>query len=93
MSTNLSRRRLIKSAGMVVALMPLVAATREAHAGPNPAKRAELKYQDVPLDGKSCVSCLEFVPGKTEQDVGRCKVIPGDDEISPNGYCILWNTL
>jgi hypothetical protein len=55
--------------------------------------RVQLKYQDQPLEGRSCSACLEFIPGKTEADPGGCKKIPEDSEISPNGYCTLWNTM
>ena len=93
MNTNLNRRRLLKSAGIALAWVPLVAVTQEASASSNPTIRAKVKYQDVPMDEKNCSSCLEFIPGKSDKDLGRCKVIPDDDEISPNGYCSLWNTM
>ena len=32
----------------------------------------------------------QFVPGKTPKDRGGCTFIPGDDELSPNGYCVAW---
>ena len=92
-STNLIRRQLIKSVGLVMVFVPVAALTGEAVAATNPELRAKLKYQGMPSDGKRCISCLEFLPGKTEQDLGRCKVIPGDDEISPEAYCSLWNTM
>ena len=92
-NTNLNRRRLMKSAGIALALAPLIAVTREARASSDPAMRAKVKYQDFPMEGKNCSSCLEFIPGKSDKDLGRCKVIPDDDEISPNGYCSLWNTM
>ena len=93
MDTNLSRRNLLKIASVSLALIPLVAITRQARANSNTAVRDKLKYQNTPKDGMSCTSCLEFIPGKTDKDLGGCKVIPGDDEISPNGYCISWNTM
>lgn len=93
MNINLNRRRLVKSAGMALALVPLIAVTHEARASSNPAMRTKVKYQDFPMEGKNCSTCLEFLPGKTDTDLGRCKLIPDDDEISPNGYCNLWNTM
>ncbi len=92
MSTSLTRRRFLKTASFALILAPLVVA-RQAGAITNAGVRAELKYQSSPKDDMSCTTCLEFIPGKTAKDSGRCKVIPGDDEISPNGYCTKWNTM
>lgn len=93
METNLSRRQLLKLAGISLALIPVVTIQQQATAGTNAALRSQLKYQDTPKDGMICATCLEFVPGKSDKDPGGCKVIPGDTEISPNGYCVSWNTM
>jgi hypothetical protein len=93
MSTDLTRRKLLKNAGIALALIPIVVNVRQSYAMTNASVRAELKYQSTPLGDKSCATCLEFIAGKTDKDLGGCKVIPGDDEISPNGYCTKWNTL
>lgn len=93
MTTNLTRRKLLKTAGVALALIPLVGISRQAMANINTAVRAKLKYQSAPKDNMNCSSCLEFLPGKTEKDLGGCKVIPGDDEISPDGYCTSWNSM
>jgi hypothetical protein len=92
MNTNLTRRRFLKAASFALILAPLAVA-RQAGATTNPGVRAELKYQNSPNGDMSCTTCLEFIPGKTAKDLGGCKVIPGDDEISPNGYCTKWNTM
>jgi hypothetical protein len=52
--------------------------------------RASLKYQDKPEGDKQCSNCAHFVPGKNSQDLGGCKLMPGDTEISPNGHCTGW---
>jgi len=93
MGTNLSRRKLLKIASVSLALVPLVALCRQAVATTNPALRDKLKYQNTSKDNMTCTTCLEFIPGKTDKDSGGCKVIPGDDEISPDGYCISWNSM
>lgn len=93
MSTDLMRRKFLKTAGSAMVLIPLASVSRQARASTNPVLRAELHYQDFPKDNMSCTTCLEFIPGKTGKDLGRCKMIPGDDEISPNGYCTKWNTM
>ena len=93
MSANLTRRQFLKKGGLALVLFPLIAITRQANANTNSIVRAQLKYQNSPKDNMNCAACLEFIPGKTDKDPGRCKVIPGDDEISPNGYCTKWNTM
>ena len=93
MDTKLTRRNLLKIASASLALIPLVIISRQATAKTNSTDRDKLKYQDTPKEGMICSTCLEFVPGKTGKDFGGCKVIPGDNEISPNGYCVSWNTM
>ena len=82
MSTNIARRIFLKSAGLASILIPLVTNFRQARANTNSNVHCELKYQDFPKDSMNCSSCLEFIPVKTDKDLGRCKLIPGDDEIS-----------
>jgi hypothetical protein len=93
MSTDLNRRKWIKIACVGLAALPLVLASRQSNASTNLTLRAQFKYKDTPQENMSCVSCLEFIPGKSDKDLGGCKVIPGDDEISPRGYCTRWNTM
>jgi hypothetical protein len=93
MNTNLTRRKFFQTAGIALVLLPIVGISRQAMANTNKALRAKLKYQNTPKDNMSCTACLEFVPGKSEKDLGGCKVIPGDDEISPDGYCSSWNSM
>lgn len=93
MSAKLTRREFLKTASFTLALIPIVTFSRHSEAATNSKLRTELKYQDLPKDGYSCTACLEFIAGKTEKDLGKCKIIPGDDEISPNGYCTKFNTM
>ena len=93
MRINPKRRQVLRSAGVALAAIPLLVVGRPAAAGTNAALREKLQYQGQPKDGQSCASCLEFIPGKTDEAPGGCKQIPGDDQISPEGYCILWNTM
>jgi High potential iron-sulfur protein len=83
----------LKIVSLALASAPLVALSNKAEATMNPKVRAQLKYQDNPNGSMSCTNCLEFLPGKTEHDLGRCNKIPEDNEISPNGYCTAWNTM
>ena len=93
MNINQSRRRVFKVVSIALAAVPLALVTRCANAATNPDIRAKLKYQDTPLGDQSCANCLAFVPGKTEKNPGKCPLIPGDDDISPNGYCTGWYTM
>jgi hypothetical protein len=93
MNTDPTRRKLLKTASVAFALLPIFALTKPVRAMTNAEVRGQLKYQNTPKENMSCASCLEFIPGKTGKDLGGCKVIPGDDEISPNGYCTRWNTM
>lgn len=81
-----SRRDAIKTitwfAGSA-ALTALIAA-RPARAQAKLAKTA-IGYQEAPKDGKDCDDCIQFIPGKTEQAPGSCKIVEG--AISPHGYC------
>ncbi len=93
MSTDLVRRRWMKNISGSIILVPLFFLSRYAEAKTNEALRAQLKYQITPKESMKCLTCLEFIPGKTNKDLGGCKVLPGDDEISPDGYCTSWNTM
>jgi len=91
MDENLKpRRTFLKIGGTMVAVIPLMAASGWALAAKNEAIRTSLKYQDKPNGEQKCSNCMQFVPGKTPKDRGGCKVIAGDTEISPDGYCVAW---
>ena len=87
---QLPRRRFLKTGGAVLALIPVAAAIDRADAATNAALRAGLKYQDKPLGDKSCANCKQFVPGASAGPQNGCVIMPGDTEISPQGYCIAW---
>jgi hypothetical protein len=89
-SPNDRRRQMLKAGCAAVAMIPIVAVSGRAAAATNAAMRASLKYQDKPMADKSCATCMQFVPGKSPKDLGGCKLMPGDTEISPQGYCVAW---
>jgi hypothetical protein len=93
MNIDLDRRRWLKATSLAFASIPLAIVTPKAMAGTNAELRTQFQYQTMPKDNMNCSSCLEFIPGNSADDLGKCKKIPGDDEISPIGYCNLWNTL
>lgn len=87
---NRTRRNWLSAAAGIAVAAPLAMFSDRTTAAQNAALRQALKYQDAPLAGKQCSTCAQFVPGKTPKDRGGCTVIPGDDEISPNAYCVAW---
>ena len=84
------RRQFLKIGAAALAMIPVVAFSDRAFAATNAAMRGALKYLDKPLGDKSCATCMQFVPGKTATAPGGCKIMPGDTEISPTGYCAGW---
>jgi len=93
MTSLLNRRRMLKLSGAAVLSVPLIFVARSAQAKSNAAQREALKYQPTPNGIAQCANCLEFLPGASESAPGGCKLMPGDDEISPSGYCTAWNTM
>jgi hypothetical protein len=89
-STHTQRRQFLKLGSAAIAMIPVIAFSNWAVAATNANMRASLKYQDKPNGEKHCATCMQFVPGKTEKNKGGCKVMPGDTEISSQGYCTAW---
>lgn len=88
--TQAPRRQFLKIGGAALAMIPVMVVSGRADAATNAALRAALKYQGKPEGDKSCANCLQFVPGASAKALGGCKIIPGDTEISPQGYCTAW---
>ena len=87
---QLPRRRFLKMGAATLAIIPIAVFSERTAAATNAALRTSLKYQATPEGDKCCVNCMQFVPGSSPKAPGGCKVIPGDTEISPDGYCIVW---
>ena len=86
-----SRRIWLKLASGAALALPLATMSLRASAEKNEALRKALNYQDQPKGEQRCSNCLHWVPGKSPTDLGGCKVIPGDTEISPNGWSTAWS--
>lgn len=86
---GMPRRRFLKTSA-ALAMIPVTGVSGGAIAATNASLRTSLKYQGKPDDDKNCANCAQFVAGATPKDLGGCKIIPGDTEISPQGYCIAW---
>ena len=84
------RRQFLKMGGSALAMIPILFVSGRADAATNTAMRTSLKYQGKPEGDKRCATCMQFVPGASAKALGGCKVMPGDTEISPQGYCIAW---
>ncbi len=88
----MERRWFLKIAVAGTAGTALVAASGSALASANAPVRTSMKYQDKPAaNGDKCAGCIHFVAGKTAADKGGCKIITGDNEISPNGWCVAYS--
>ncbi len=84
--TSNSRRQFLKLGGTALAMIPVLAVSTNAFAAKNDAMRASLKYQDKPgPDKKDCAACMQYVPASK-----GCKLMAGDTEIAPTGYCVAW---
>jgi len=90
MEITILRRQFLKMGGAALAMIPVLMVSGRTEAATNPPLRTALKYQGKPEGDKHCATCLQFIPGKTAKAAGGCKVIPGDTEISPEGYCTAW---
>jgi hypothetical protein len=82
-----TRRDFIKLGSVAI---PLLSVAGQSSAATNAAMRSALKYQDKPNGDKDCAACAQFIPGKTPTALGGCKLMAGDTEISPKGYCTAW---
>ncbi|TAN07622.1 MAG: iron oxidase [Rhodanobacteraceae bacterium] len=86
-----SRRQLLKVGAAAAALGAVVVtglvAPRRAFAQAAMSK-ATAMYQDQPHGKDMCSNCIHFIPGKSKQAPGTCKVVEGS--ISPNGWCVAY---
>lgn len=44
-----------------------------------------VQYRDKPNGKQQCSNCIQFIPNKTPDDHGGCKVVAG--KVSPQGWC------
>ena len=85
-----TRRRFLTLGAAAIATLPVIGLSRHAEAATNAALRTALKYQTKPEGDKNCANCLHFVPVADAKKPGGCKIMPGDTEIAPQGYCVGW---
>ena len=52
--------------------------------------KSAVQYVDVGKEeGKDCDDCIQFVPGKTANATGACRIVEG--AINPHGHCIAFS--
>ena len=86
-SNNMTRRESIAGIVLLPSLVGLLAA--ETTAVQAKGSQAQFKYQKTPNGNKMCSNCTFFIPGKTADANGTCKIVDGD--IAPKGYCIAYS--
>lgn len=81
-----SRRDVIKI-GLLGSAVPFLGSITNRIQAADTAKtsKSAVQYRDDPNGDQQCSNCLQFIPGKTAEDSGECKVVAG--EISPQGWC------
>ena len=84
---EVSRRSVFKSGITALGGIAIISVTgRKAWAADKKLSKSEVNYVDVwKTEGKDCDDCVYFVPGKTADAPGSCKIVEG--EISPHGHC------
>jgi hypothetical protein len=87
-SLGMSRRTFVKSAALVAGGAVLVGTNIRPAAAQQKLAQAAVKYQNTPNGSMECSNCMQFIPGKTADATGSCKVVEGS--INPHGYCIAW---
>jgi len=87
---SMDRRRLLAAGATGLVAGVAVIWSGPGRAATNAALRQALKYQDGRKGDQQCTNCTHWVAGKTPKDPGGCRIIPGDTEISPTGWCSGW---
>ncbi|SDG83282.1 high-potential iron-sulfur protein [Nitrosomonas sp. Nm132] len=78
-----SRRKIIKLMALG-ATVPFVSAFTDQVKAAKASKEA-MQYRNNPNGKEKCSNCMQFIPGKTPEVSGECKVVEGS--ISPEGWC------
>jgi len=86
--SGVSRRSVIKGGIGALAGIAIVSLTgTKTLAAGNKLEKSAVQYVDVAKgEGTNCDDCLQFIPGKTANALGTCKIVEG--EINPHGHCI-----
>jgi hypothetical protein len=85
---GVTRRSIVKGGGYALAGIAIASLTRPGiSAAETKLPKSAVQYEDVAKQkGADCDDCVQFIPGKTANALGTCKIIEG--EINPHGHCI-----
>jgi hypothetical protein len=84
MTRRAALQRLAALAGAAaLPALGLSASARAAEYGTTP--KSAVHYQDHPKGHEACANCFYFIPGKSADTPGHCKLVAGS--ISPKGWC------
>lgn len=78
-----SRRKMIKFMVLGAAVPTMSSLISQVQAAK--ASKGLMKYRNEPNGEEQCSNCMQFIPGKTPEANGECKVVEGS--ISPHGWC------
>ena len=90
---QVSRRALIGGGIRALAGIAIVSlAVPRAFAAEKKLAKSVVQYEDVGKQKDAdCDDCAQFIPGKTPDALGTCKIVEG--EISPRGHCIAFTPI
>jgi hypothetical protein len=85
---GVSRRSVVKGGVYALTGVAIAFLTRTGtSAAQTKLAKSAVQYVDAGKEeGKDCDDCIQFIPGKTRQGMGTCKIVEG--EINPHGHCI-----
>jgi hypothetical protein len=78
-----SRRKMIKFMVLGATVPTMSSLISQVQAAK--ASKGLMKYRNEPNGEEQCSNCMQFIPGKTPEANGECKVVEGS--ISPHGWC------
>lgn len=81
------RRTMLVSVISLVAARPALAHATAAESQPaRKLAKSDVHYTDrSPAEGRDCDDCRHFIPGRTPDAPGSCRIVEGP--ISPHGHC------
>jgi hypothetical protein len=87
-SAGVTRRSIVKGGVCALTGIAMASLTRTGTlAAETKLAKSVVQYEEVARQkGADCDDCAQFIPGKTANALGTCKLVEG--EINPHGHCI-----